>query len=87
MHLLYRIDYGQNHFSPSKLAARKFFSIILLLDFRYVFLGTKTSCCVSDVQPNCNYMFRVKAQNIAGVSIVICAVFLKSYLHFRMSLI
>ena len=67
------IKYLLNEFTS--LRAGHLFLARIFLDFRYVFLGSKTSCCVASVQPNHKYMFRVQAQNVAGVSIV-CVCFL-----------
>jgi hypothetical protein len=43
--------------------------IKIFLDFRHIFFGSKTCCRAADLQPNCKYLFRVRAQNLAGVSI------------------
>ncbi|XP_028401891.1 fibronectin type-III domain-containing protein 3A-like [Dendronephthya gigantea] len=37
-------------------------------EFRHVYLGSKTCCCATGLEPNCKYTFRVRAQNIAGES-------------------
>lgn len=55
-------------FSTKLDPIQRFNLLYFVLDFRHVYFGDKTHCAVYEVKPNTEYLFRVRSQNVAGVS-------------------